>query len=34
MLQEGMMLDAWFGEVVNGCMKVEYRFWIDIEQTL
>lgn len=34
MLLGEMMSDAWFGEVVDGCMKVEHRFWIDSEQTL
>jgi hypothetical protein len=33
MLLGGMMSDAWFGEVDDG-MKVEYRFRIDIQQTL
>jgi len=34
MLLGVMMLDAYRGEVVDGDMKVEYKFRIDIEQTL
>jgi hypothetical protein len=34
MLLGVMMLDAWLGEVVDGGMRIEYRFRIDIQQTL